>query len=134
MRIGHLGGKRRILLIISIVSILVISSFSIYVTLEKEVWIKIYPYGLVNNTIDVFVNSKICVHEFIDNSTFAKRPIGIGGYTKTSGILITVKVIGVPINNSLEKSFNLLFGCYFSISYYNGEFSISQSIGHIPDE
>ena len=126
--------RKRILLAIVIICVTIISGFSIFVVVEKEIWLKVNPTNLVNNTIDIYINDKNAFHQAIDNHTLERHPSTIGSSTKVTGIQIDVKVRLAPLNGSLEKTFNLMGGNYFSVSYSDNDLKIDQLRGWPSEE
>jgi len=127
--------KRKFAMIaIATAAICVVAGFSLYMVVEKEIWLKIRPANLLNNTIDVMINGRNCCHQFIDSHALEKHPSTIGESIKITGTRIDVKVILTPKNVSSEKSFNVLGGNYIVITYLNDAFQIAQQRGWPSEE
>ena len=122
--------KKNIMLILLIIIIVLVSSFGIYYVMEKEIRIEINPTNLVNNTIEVHINGKKRFDIFFNEESLLRRPVIRARYIKTTGIIINLKVIAKPLNESAQQEFNLLGGHSFRIGYNNGHFSFYQFRGN----
>ena len=125
-----MSSKQKIVLLILVSGILILTGISTYAIIEKEIWVGIMAKNLMNNTVDVYFNNVNYIHRHINNETLDKTgDVGFHGVFRISGIIVNLKVKAVPINDSIERSFNLIQGSIFIISYPEHEFYISQSDG-----
>ena len=118
--------RRTILIIILLIILIVISGFIGYYFIEKRIIIELNPTGLINNTIDIYINDDLCFHHFVDEMDLITRPIQISEETTVTGFEFQLKVTGNPLNKTKEKVLNILDGHRISIILKDNTFLIRQ--------